>query len=284
MTITERDIDVLRVLDRYYVLSRPQIQRLCFPSDTTGRVTRRRLQALVSHDLISRHRVLVHHPFSAPPGSVYYPAKKGCELLAEYVDDERHLLTPTQQPQAHHVPHWLAVSDTHIALDGAIAAQQAVKLAGWINEWDIVNKDESVPEKRFRLYQLIRESPRLICAPDAAFMLTVQGFSKVFYLEQDRNTTGVRQVAARKSPGYAAMAERLLHRKHFPETNVDAFTVLLIAPTDRRRDALKKTFREKPQSHVWKFAAMTDLTPETFLHAPVFHPCAGDPVPLVKSS
>ena len=43
-------------------------------------------------------------------------------------------------------------------------AVQAVTLGGWINEWDIVNKDESVPEKRFRLYALIRESPRLICA------------------------------------------------------------------------------------------------------------------------
>jgi len=38
--LTDRDLAVLLVLDRYYVLSRPQIQRLCFPTDVTGRVTR----------------------------------------------------------------------------------------------------------------------------------------------------------------------------------------------------------------------------------------------------
>ena len=41
--ITQRDIEVLLALYRYYVLNRPQIQRLCFANDTTGRVTRRRL-------------------------------------------------------------------------------------------------------------------------------------------------------------------------------------------------------------------------------------------------
>ena len=34
--ITERDIAVLLALVRYYVLSRVQIQRLCFPTDAAG--------------------------------------------------------------------------------------------------------------------------------------------------------------------------------------------------------------------------------------------------------
>lgn len=42
--ITDRDIAILSALAKYYVLSRPQIQRLCFESDVSGRVTRRRLQ------------------------------------------------------------------------------------------------------------------------------------------------------------------------------------------------------------------------------------------------
>lgn len=288
--ITERDFCILSKVVTYYVLSRPQIQRLCFPSDMTGRVTRRRLQALVSSGLLSRHRAEVVYPNSAPAGSVYYPSAKGVALLAEHTGDNAILLTPTQQPVAHHVAHWLAVSDTHISLNEAIAAQERVVLEGFINEWDVVNKEETEPHTRFRLHTLLSESPKLVAAPDAAFLLTVPvkselstvSFSKVFYLEEDRATSGVNQVAARKCKGYAALAERGLHAKHFPATNVATFTVLCITPNARRREALRKAFVGKVGSDLWRFAAGDELTPETFLHAPIWYPLSGDPMPLVK--
>jgi hypothetical protein len=182
MMITDRDIRILLALAIYYVLNRPQIQRLCFEDHNSPRVTRRRLQTLVSENLINRHNLVFHHPRAGSPGPVYYPSRKGCEFLAEYFDDEKYLLTPTQAPQSHHVFHWLAVSATHITFDQAVATQQEVKLDGWLNEWDVVNKDESAPEKRFQLYTLLRESPRLVCAPDSAFMLSVCKHKKVFYL------------------------------------------------------------------------------------------------------
>lgn len=281
--LTERDIQVILALVRYYVLNRGHIQRLCFPEDETGRITRRRLQGLVQGAFISRLRAQVHHPFTASPGPVYFPARRGCELLAEHFDDERYLAATTQAPQPHHLLHWLAVSDTHIALDAAIACQKAVVCEQWFNEWDTVNREESAPEKRFRLYLLLRESPRLVAAPDAAFLLSVAGHNKAFYLEQDRNTSGVRQIAASKTQGYTEMAKRGSHRRHFPTATVESFSVLMIAPTDRRRDALRKAIREKPGAELWKFAAAPDLRPDTFLHSPIFYPCAGDPMPLVKT-
>ena len=281
--LTERDFTVVRALARYYVLNRPQIQRICFPDDQTGRITRRRLQMLVDEKLINRHRVLVHHPHIGSPGPVYFPSQKGNELLAEHFEDERFLTGCTQPPQSHQVLHWLAVSETHIALDEAIAGQNHVHVTDWFNEWDVVNSKESAPERRFRLYTLLRESPRLVCAPDSAFMLAVGSHRKAFYLEQDRNTSGIRQIAASKTPGYAALAERQLHRRHFPDTTLDTFSVLAIAPTTQRRDALRKALRDKPGAALWKFAAVTELSSETFLFAPVFYPVDGDAAPLVRS-
>ena len=281
--LTERDLAVLLALDRYYVLSRPQIQRLCFPTDVTGRVTRRRLQALVSQGLVNRHRAEIVYPHRIPAGSIYYPAPKGCELLSETRSDDRYLVTPTQCPQPHHALHWLAVSETHIALDAAILAQRDVELVDWVNEWDIVNKDEDRPDKRYRLYTLLREEPRLVCAPDAAFVLASGAFTKVFFVEQDRGTSGARQVAARKIKGYASMQQYGRHREKFPALNVSQLTVLCIAPTAGRRDALRRAFAGKPASELWKFTAVCDLAPEAFLHAPIFYPAKGEPVPLVKN-
>lgn len=281
--ITERDMNVLRFVARYFVLSRPQIQRLCFPGDTNGRVARRRLQELVTRNCLNRMRVVVDHPHVNSPGSVYYPAKRGRELLAEYFEDERYHQTPIQRPQSDHVLHWLAVSDTHIALDDARPANSELSVDEWINEWDIVNKDESDPHKRFRLYTLIRMSPRLICAPDAAFVLSMGGHSKVFYIEQDRGTTGTRQLVARKTPGYSAMAEQQLHRRHFPTATVDEFSVLLVVPNERRRKALQFALRDQRRADVWKLVVASELNGESFFHSPIFYPPVGDPVSLVKS-
>ena len=92
----------------------------------------------------------------------------------------------------------------------------------------------------------------------------------------------MQQIAASKTPGYAAMAERRLHRRHFPQTTLDAFTVLMVAPSERRRDALRKAIATKPGAALWRFVAASDLTPERFLLDPIFHPCDGEPVPLIK--
>ena len=290
MNLTERDFCILSKVVKYYVLSRPQLQQLCFPSDKTGRVTRRRLQALVMAGLLNRHRAQVVYPNSAPAGSVYFPSEKGIALLTEYTGDDSILLTPPRPPLPHHVAHWLAVSDTHIKLDAAIAAQDRALLEGFINEWDTVNKDETEPQKRFRLYTLLTESPKLVCAPDAAFILTVPikreqstvTFSKVFYLEEDRATSGAKQLAARKCKGYAALAEHGQHAKHFPATNVQSFTVLCITPNARRREALRKAFTGKVGSELWRFASTQELTAKTFLHEPIWYSISGAPMPLVK--
>ncbi len=74
--ITDRDIAVLIALVRYYVLSRAQIQRLCFPDDPSGRVTRRRLQSLIEAKLINRTQMQVVNPLAGMPAPVYYPAQR----------------------------------------------------------------------------------------------------------------------------------------------------------------------------------------------------------------
>lgn len=280
--ITDRDLTVVRAVHRYYVLNRPQIQRLCFGDHTSGRATRRRLQALVSAGFINRLPLVVHHPQAGSPGPVYYPARRGLEILAEHFDDEAYLAGATQPPQSHQAFHWLAVSDTHIAFDAAIARQNRVALDSWINEYDVVNPSESAPEKRFRLYTVLRESPRLVCAPDAAFLLSVGGHRKVFYLEQDRNTSGVRRVAASKTPGYASLAHHSGHLRHFPSATVGTFIVIVVAPTARRRDALVKALRDKGGAALWRFVSATDLTTDRVFFAPIYHRCNGEPVPLVR--
>jgi hypothetical protein len=280
--ITERDVAILLALTRYYVLNRTQIQALVFPSDKQGRVTRRRLQALVDGRYINRQNAMVYHAESGPPASVYFPSALGCEFLAGHFDDEQYLLTPCRSPIAHHVQHWLAISDTHICFDAAIALQDGAKIEGWLNEWDIANKDEANPESHYRLYTTVHTTPRIVCVPDAAFLLSMHGHKKIHYLEQDRATSGIDQVANQKYQGYALMADKKMQTRHFPAT-VPNFTVLLIAPTPTRRDMLKKAFRLKAGSGLWRFASATDVKHTHVLHEPIWHTCDDEePRALIK--
>lgn len=282
--ITERDLHVLRVVARYSVLSRVLIQRLCFPDDRSGRITRRRLQLLVDAHLLNRTPTPVFNPAGGAAWPAYFSSRPGLEYLAEHLADERFLGLSCQTPQSHHLLHWLAVSETHILLDQALAAQSLVSCDGWINEWDTVCVTETLPEKRYRLYSLLQTEPRLICAPDAAFLLAAHGHRKIFYLEQDRQTSGVKQIAAGKCRGYAALLAQQAHQRHFPQATVAGFAVLMLAPNERRRDALRTAFIDKPAQELWRFASVTDLTIESFLFAPVFYPVDGEPVPLVRST
>lgn len=280
--VTPRDIAVLIALSRYAILSRPQVQRLCFPSDDDGRVARRRLQYLVDSKLIHRQQMLYCQPSGGTPASVYFPARLGNEFLANHLDDERYLASPVIPMVPHHIPHWIALAETHIAFDTALSQQQEVAIDGWINEFDVVNKDESAPEKRYSLYTLLRDSPRLVCNPDAALLLSLAGHKKVFYIEQDRNTSGARQVADSKAKGYEAMQAMKLHRKHFPTTTVDSFTVLLVTPTPKRRDTLRDAFKDKPGASLWRFTTVEDITAENLLNAPIFYPSVGEAASLIK--
>ena len=80
--ITDRDIQILLLFIRYYVLSRRQVQRLTHPKDQNGRITPQALQVLVDQHLLNRQNMLFCHP-TQTPAPVYFLSRKGCELLAD---------------------------------------------------------------------------------------------------------------------------------------------------------------------------------------------------------
>ena len=282
--ITSRDTAVLDSVAHYYTLTREQITRLHFPEDADGRITRKRLQLLLNEHFINRTRMQVVNPSMGAPAPVYYPSEKGCAWLAHQLEDERYRRVCTDTPNWQHLYHWIQVAETHIVLDQAVKHLGTVTVEDWLSEWSIANRDEERPELRYRLFTLLSHpgEPRLVCAPDAAFLMQKGGHRKVFYLEQDRDTTReAKRVAASKSAGYAALAAKQLHRRHFPATTLDRFTVLMIAPTPKRRDALRQAMSTQPAASVWKFAAWSDLTKENLLTGSVFYPCVGEPASLI---
>ena len=87
----------------------------------------------------------------------------------------------------------------------------------------------------------------------------------------------------RKTRGFAELAARHGHRKHFPTTTLATFSVLTIATDDRRRDGLARAVNGSPGADLWRFVSRSDLMREDPFLAPIFRTAAGEPKALVKT-
>ena len=83
-----RDIEVIASVARYYTLTRGQINRLHFPTDRDGRITRKRLNLIHDAGLINRTNMQVVNPSMGAPAYVYYPSAKGCAFLAQELKED----------------------------------------------------------------------------------------------------------------------------------------------------------------------------------------------------
>ena len=239
--ITERDIAVLLMLARYYVPGTGCIQSSAFP-DSDGRIARRRIQTLVEAADRPDDDEVVNPLWRARP-LVYFPSRKGCDF-AEYTGDDQYLLTAIADAAAASlVPLAGGQRHAHRARRRNRSANE-VSLVEWVQHGTRRTRTNRPSKKRYRIYTLIHEQPRLVCAPDAAFLpgaRTFQGLPP----EQDRNTSAFTKSRVQdfrlRRDGRATTASLSLSN-----TTPDGWRSPQIAPTERRRDALKRALRDKP--------------------------------------
>lgn len=282
--IQPRDIEFLRFLAEHYTATAEQIRADVCPNAADTKVVRRRLAHLRDEGLVQATQseaLTLRNPTYA---RVWYPSSKGMEMLALWTGTMRYLLTPTKPPYVHHLAHFLALTDLRVLIKKAIAGQSVVTLGSFYNQFDTTNPDAPEPAQRFKLHTIVHSdgTRKVACVPDGAFDLRAGRFAKAYFIELERGTTAPKQAAARKSPGYAGLAAARLHRKHFPDA-MDEFSVLVFAPHPNWRDQLRREFSSKPAAHLYRFAALTEVTANSLLFAPIWHPCSGEAQPLVKS-
>lgn len=283
MNLTARKLSVIQFVCRYYVVTREMIQRAVMPETSDdGRVCRKVLAKLVAEGLIAKANMLMVNPNSNAPARAYYPTKRGAELLAVELRDDGWLNTCTSVPNWQHLPHWIRCSEFHVVLDRAAELNPQVKIERFLHEWAIANPNESDPAKRYRLFTEIRKEPRLVCAPDFAFLLCYAGIRKVYFGEFDNGTTGIQQIAASKTPGYAALAKEQLHRRHYPDTTLATFGVLHVSISASRRDALRRAIATKEGAGLHLFTAWPEITSGTLLHGDLIYDCEKGPRALVR--
>ena len=286
MILQERDIQALSLLAQYFMLTSRQLREMCYTTDSTGRVTRRRLTGLRQAGFIRKRNLQVVNPKDGSNSPVFHLTRTGLELLAGQLDDDSLLRKPVEPSQPKHLQHYIAVSDTQRMLRNAVSAtNEQIQLQQWVNEDEAVNLDQPDSPRKF----LRTKYGNVICIPDAAFVLEFKSHRAVFYVEQDRDTYFHGRVAARKSPGYRKHWEQKGHIQHFSDSNLQHFYILFVAPNAKRRDQLCSAFAKKNADHevrkAFRFVAFDEINADNFLFDSIFACChENEPVPLVKQS
>lgn len=282
MPLTELDMSILALIARYYVVTREQLQRLTGQEQGSGRGMRKHLLRLRKAGLIVMHRMQITLPGMNGAAPVYYPTRQAAEALASFYDDDGFLATNTRHPRADRLSHWVSINDVRILVEQAAERIPALKLVRWITEWQTVNPlDEK--SNQFCLHTQLTETPPLSCSPDAAFLLEYKQHRKVFYVEADRGTSSPRQVAARKSKGYATLASRKLHRqKHFPESTLDSFRVLFFTTNVYRAKKTMEELTSKPGCEFWLTIDGSTITKKTLFTGDIALDSNGSLGPLVR--
>jgi hypothetical protein len=279
MTLTTRDLDILRAERRYFYLRAAQIRDLIIPHDRDGSITRGRLRLLGREGYALSYPPKLIDPMNpATAAPVWVPTVKGASVLAAMTGDCSQLLTV--QPGFRDwmsVNHFCALSAVHILLDRAIAAQDRVRLPSLCFEHEEVRPDAADPSVRFRLHTNVGDGKK--CCPDSAFELVVGGHRRAWYVEYETGSDNPGRVGAKKSPGYSELARKQLWTRHFPETR--DFRVLCFCPNAGWRDALRREMKGKPGAELWAFIATPELRAETFLHGPLLWTVDRGPLPLV---
>ncbi|MEP3479767.1 MAG: replication-relaxation family protein [Fuerstiella sp.] len=281
MILQPRDIRVLSHFARYFMLTSRQVRELEFSGDTTGRATRRRLTLMAKEGYLRKRNLYVVNPKDGAATPVYHLDRTGRDFLAGHFDDDCLRLLPIEPSQPQHLYHYVAVAESHRIFDQAITVtSEKVTIPRWYNEDEIINPEVERAGDRRYLRTDFNESPKVVCIPDAAFLVEYNRHKIAIYLEQDRDSFFHDRVAARKSRGYERLLASKGHRRHFPDSTVDFFYVMFIAPTSRRADQLCRAFKKRngdsEAAKVYRFASLNEITPNDLLFEPVLRHCHRD--------
>ncbi|MHB1356701.1 MAG: replication-relaxation family protein [Anaerolineae bacterium] len=181
MRLTARDVQVLKAVHDYRVLSREQIQRLLFPSQNT---TNYRLQRLYQHGFLDRRWRPVEYG-QGMGQAIYLSRKKGINILAQHLTvspEHLHHQSTSRTARSPFLEHTLQVNDVCIAF--ALAVQRAgYQIERWLRE------DELRAAREYVYMTTNSGTPRQVAIiPDSYLALRLGDRRAHFLLEIDRST------------------------------------------------------------------------------------------------
>lgn len=285
--MTDRDIEILRALNRYRYLRTGQVHDLLFSENTTNQSAQRRLRGLYHHGYINRAKpyVQVGQP---EPEITYYLDRKGRNLLRSLGDEEVYLWRKNGNVKYHFLEHAVAISQFRVHLERAVAVMDDVEIELFIPEFQMRRAAEDYAGRK--RYLLFREAfhpvhqENFVVHPDALIVLSrlVKGSKRhlMLCLEVDRGTEGLGQIRD-KLTGYQLAKEQKLFR---PIADIPNFFVLFQASTERRATSIFHGLVDHVGAEITRVGSAEEVNAESILNANIWKDAEGQRKAILRGS
>jgi len=233
--ITNRDLEILNALGRYRYLRTGQISKLVFPDNQSVQSARRRLKYLYHAGYVGRIQPLMQTGHGDGE-MAYYLDKAGRALLDE---DSLPNYSLKNEVKPLFLRHALDVSEFRLNLELAVQALPKIALHRVISDFELKSHTEkAIGKRKYRLFDEVVDpigKRKITVHPDLMFIVTAEGnndqkFSRLYFVEVDRGTEGLR-VISDKLTGYHLYKRENVFKKF---GKFDDFRVLIQTNSAKR--------------------------------------------------
>lgn len=252
----QRDLQILRAVGDYQVLTTSQIQRLHFPSLSRAR---KRLRQLTECGLLRQYRRAVVVG-TGSSDALYFSTPKAIRTLERTGSISKpHNLKVSGIRSELFLDHTLARNDFRIGLELACRSQRGIELRNWKQDRSIVRSVNIIHGDRNPTME------RLTIVPDGQFDLIRHGELHRFYVEIDRGTTSLRRIRL-KMMGYVQLClapQEVECTVLWSANSTRRMQHLMRAARDTRHPVTaKKIFRFAVSHPEWSVNPARTLSPE----------------------
>jgi hypothetical protein len=285
--LVDRDLEIIRAVNRFRYLRTSQIHRLLFGANTSKQSCRRRLKYLWQNQYLDRIfpfiQLGVGKEDDGSSDVAYRLDKRGVQYLQ---DSDIAIPYPYRKRRVKHefLQHALDLSEFRVNLELAVNALPNIDLKRFVPDF---MQQEGVSSltgyKRYRLYDEIRDpttGEMVVFYPDAAFVLQVPGTSaaRLYFLEIDRGTEGMETIR-RKLRAYQIYARNKVFAKF---GKFSSFTVLFQSNSPRRAKNLVRLLGDIETIASVVVTDHKQVTPDTVLTGKIWRATESEAINLIR--
>lgn len=259
MVLTDRDCDILKIVNDCRILRSSHLENLFFQSRSTAQF---RLSRLFHHEFLERHFLSVVSGGPASSPALYSLGKRGVHVLISQFGYERNHIHMVKKDTIgwHILEHVLMINDVRIAI------MQACKKEGIdLIEWREENAFRAAPDyveikdKRGRTHK----KPVL---PDGYFCLNTPKGKSRFFLELDRGT----EVLSKVIPQLQVYETYTASGQYQDRFQAKSLRILIVTTTTKRLDNLKEVARKVGGDRKYWFTTFDQIKPDSILTEPIW--------------
>lgn len=270
--LTDRDIEILKAVNRCRYLKTSQIKKLVFADNKTIQPTRRRLKYLYHNKFLDRVVPFVQIG-KGEAETAYFLDKEGTELLKDS-EEEIYVYSKTGQVKHHFLSHALGISEFRINLEIALKNHTVIDLKRFTADFEIkAHTKEAVGKKIYKLFDEVTHpinKGRYIVYPDALIVFQGKGkyseYQKLFFLEIDRGTEGLSRIQ-NKIVGYHIYFQQKIFTKF---GKFKDFTILLQTNSTKRAQNIRKSLTDLNGTQFLWITTHNKANEKTILHNPIW--------------